>query len=303
MSDGDWLDHEPWPELLRELVDDVVARYRISWPDAEQIIHECLVASAQLRQAAIANPSVAKLKRTRVYKDAASDAKRSVYYRLRTYRAEEDQLAGLIANLRQVTPDTPPAQREQAVAAILASHASSRERLTAQVDFYRQLSELVDPPRSVVDVGCGVHPLMFPFDAEWSRQITRYYALDSNPHDVACVEAFAAARQFQDKLVPLQWGLAEGWSSVLSRAACATFDLALMMKVVPVVYRQHRELIPTLCETPATTWLLTGSRMSMTKHVSIERREKRVLEEFLQRSGRVVTQEFVVGEEFAWVAK
>jgi len=46
---------------------------------------------------------------------------------------------------------------------------------------------------------------------------------------------------------------------------------------------------------------LTGSRVSLTKHVSIERRERRVLEDFVQLAGREVKHEFTVGEEFAWL--
>jgi len=301
MPDADWLDTDPWPEILGELTDDVVARYRISWPQAEQMIRDSLASNSQLCQAGAANPSAAKVKRTRVFKDAASEAKRNVYYHLRAYRAQEEQLTQLITSLRQVTPETAPDERDQAVAAILASHASSRERWAGRDDFYRNLFASVASPRSVLDIGCGVHPLMFPFDAEWSRRVECYFALDSNPQDIACVEAFANARQFQGKLVPVRWDLAEGWSGILERARCDSFDLAFLMKIVPVVERQHRELLPLLCETPATTWLLTGSRISLTKHVSIERREKRVLEEFVRRAGRVVQHEFVVGEEFAWV--
>jgi 16S rRNA (guanine(1405)-N(7))-methyltransferase len=77
--------------------------------------------------------------------------------------------------------------------------------------------------------------------------------------------------------------------------------LALIMKVVPVVCRQQRELLSVLAETPADTWLLTGSRIALAKRRSIERREKRVLEEFVSLAGRTVKHEFVVEEEFAWV--
>ena len=93
MREDDWLDHEPLSQLVSNLTDDIVGRYRISESEAEQLIRALFASNQQLRQAAAVATTAAKLKRTRVFKTAASDAKRSIYYRLRTYRVDHDRLA------------------------------------------------------------------------------------------------------------------------------------------------------------------------------------------------------------------
>ena len=300
MPEDDWLDRDPLRQLIHELTDDIAARYRIGWSDAEQMVHEAFAANRQLRVAAGAETSPAKLKRTRVFKQAASELKRKIYYQLRTYRIDDTRLAGLIDDLRQPPAEAPWSQRARTIDGILESHASTRERLAHREEFYERLMALARPPRYVLDVGCGVQPLMFPFEAAWAGGLEQYWALDNNGRDVECVAAFGNQRG-GEQLVALRWDLSEGWGGVLRRAACAEFDLALLMKLVPVVQRQHRELLPVLHQTPAADWLLTGSRCSLTKRVSIERREKRALQEFVRQAGREVKHEFTVGEEFAWL--
>ena len=58
-----------------------------------------------------------------------------------------------------------------------------------------------------------------------------------------------------------------------------------------------------LAQTPARTWVVTGSRTSMTRRRSIERRERAILRRFVELAGRSVRAEFVAGEEFAWVVE
>ena len=301
MDRDDWLKHESLQQLATDLCEVVVDRYRISPADAARIIHDTFALNQQLRAAVLDGNSAARLKRNRAYKQAASDARRNVYYHLRTYRTDAAQLDELIGKLQQAGPNSPVENVEQTISAILQSHASTRERLPFQEEFYQRIFEVASPPTTIVDVGCGIHPLMFPWDSPWSEQITTYVALDHNTHDTACNQACAEFRNAEEKLIPLQWSISDGWRSPLQHTVDNSFDLALMMKVIPVVNRQQRELLPILCETPASHWLLTGSRVSMTKRRSIERREKRVMADFLRLANRSIKAEFVVGEEFVWL--
>ena len=297
MSDDDWLSHEPLQQLTADLLDDVVARYRISASDADRLIAESFESDPQLREAVLASQSAARLKRTRAFKQAASAAKRSVYYYLRTYRAEDTRLEELIGRLEQSSDN---GTDDEVVTQLLESHASTRERLPFREEFYERVFDVVSQPRTIIDVGCGIQPLMFPWNAAWAAGIGKYVALDSSRQDIRCVGTFAAGRSDQI-LLPVEFDIAEGWNALNRHADVEVFDLALMLKLVPVIHRQQRELLSTLHETPATRWLLSGSRVSMTKRQSIERREKRVLEEFVRMAGREVVADFVVGEEFVWL--
>jgi hypothetical protein len=300
MSNEDWLTREPLRGLLDELIAKTVTQYRISLGDAQRLIHECFAANHELQNIAHGETSSAKLKRSRVFKQAASDAKRSVYYHLRSYKSDESDVIALAATLQELSPDSPRVQREQLLSAMLASHASTRERIDCADEFFQQLFAMTDSPESILDVGCGMHPLMFPFEHDWAQRIAQYVAVDNDPQSIACVESYGRVLG-GGRVVALHWDIADGWQRVLAEANRSQFDLALLMKLVPVVTRQERELLQVLTQTPARTWLVTGSTISMTKHVSIERREKNVLRKFVQQSGREVQHEFTVGEEFAWL--
>jgi hypothetical protein len=105
------------------------------------------------------------------------------------------------------------------------------------------------------------------------------------------------------RLVALPWDIRDGWKPVLAQNDGRPFDLALLLKLVPVIARQHRELLPLLARIPAQTWLLTASRTSLTRRHSIERRERPVLRRFVESAGRSVQAEFLAGDEFAWVVE
>ena len=304
VSESPWLSDQRLRGLMREIVDRTVKQYRIAPEDAERIIGESLTSNAALKKVVAQSPSPDQLKRSRAFKRAVSEAKRQVYYQLRSYQpsiaSDADPRAVLDSLLDPRAHDGANDECERARRLVLERHASTRERSPAASEFYEQLFRRLDPPRLVLDVGCGVHPLMFPFDHPGAERIEQYVALEKSPDDVAVVEAYA--RRFRsDTMLPLAWDLGDGWSGVVERTGCAEFDLALLMKLAPVIHRQQRELLPVLAAAPARTWLVTGSRISMTKRVSIERRERRVLREFVKMAGREVRDEFVVGEEFAWI--
>jgi hypothetical protein len=196
-------------------------------------------------------------------------------------------------------PQAAAAQRDAAALALVAAHKSTAERLPALDEFHRQLFAHVACPATVLDVGCGLYPLVFPFDGAASG-VTRYVAVDRDPKAAAAVAAYARARG-DGRVVAERWELQTGWDEVLGRSGLDGFDLALVLKMVPVIARQQRSLLTVLARTPATRWIVSGSRVSMTRRRSIERRERAVLHKFVASAGRRVEAEFVAGEEFAFV--
>ncbi|MFC1722415.1 hypothetical protein ACFL0C_02065, partial [Patescibacteria group bacterium] len=79
------------------------------------------------------------------------------------------------------------------------------------------------------------------------------------------------------------------------------FDLAIMMKLVPVIARQQKELLNYLSHVPAKHILLTGSKESMVKKQSIEKREDAVLQRFIKLCGRNVIKRFEIENEFGYL--
>ena len=299
MKDESWLDKPPIEALVDDLVEAALRQYRIDRPAAERLVRKVLAADQGLGRAAGAETSPEKLKRTRAFKRAAAEAKRRVYYHLRTYEIDRSELESLLARLHGPGPEADAQRRDALLLEIARCHRSSTERLPSLDRFHQWLFSSVGTVRHVVDVGCGLYPLVFPFD-EQGRGVAQYVAADRHPAVVSAVEAYAAARG-DGRLVARQWDVRSGWEDLLHRAATTEPDLALMLKLVPVLHRQARELLDVLRRTPARIWIASGSRISMTKRRSIERRERAVLHKFAASAGRRVEAELVTEGEFAWV--
>ncbi len=75
-----------------------------------------------------------------------------------------------------------------ACARILATHASTRERLSILDEFYPRIFEAVGKPASILDVACGLNPLTFPWMG--LPAATHYYAYDIHGPRVAFLNHF-----------------------------------------------------------------------------------------------------------------
>lgn len=78
------------------------------------------------------------------------------------------------------------------------------------------------------------------------------------------------------------------------------FDLALMLKLIPVIERQNPALLERLAAIPARRLLVTGSREAMTRREDISRRELASLRRFVLLTGRRVVARFDLPNEFGF---
>jgi hypothetical protein len=113
---------------------------------------------------------------------------------------------------------------------------------------------------------------------------------------VQALEAFAARRG--DAFSVRAWSIADGWEPLLRASGIAMFDVALMLKLVPVVARQEPEHLAILAAVPARRIVVSGSREAMAKRRSIARRERAVLDDFIAGAGWRVTAESETPDEF-----
>ena len=74
--------------------------------------------------------------------------------------------------------------------------------------------------------------------------------------------------------------------------------VALILKVVPVVKRIDPLLLDVLAKVPASTVVVSGVKESMVKKHDIEHKERRAITKFIELSGREVTAEFELDNEF-----
>jgi hypothetical protein len=314
-EEATWLVDARFAPLFDEILAAVVKQYRIDADAARELLAACL-AGSKLGGVVESAASAADIRRTRIFKDAAASAKRHVYHALRQYQrdANEDH-ESLIARLAVVDASSNSAEVSNIVRQLVDNHVSTRERLPSESEFYRFLVEQLKHVTTILDVGCGIQPLRFPFAS--LDALRCYAAVDSNERSVATVAAFAAATK-NVTLRPIRNDLTTGWDSIVAATLGVTesaqptipvnqsvpeFDAAFMLKLIPVIARQSRALLPLLAQTPARRWIVTGSTTGLAKRTSIQRREQGVLKRFIADSGREIREEFTFGEEFGYVVE
>lgn len=126
--------------------------------------------------------------------------------------------------------ETPSSERlREACRAVLALHASTAERLPAFEAFYAAVFSRVSPPRSVLDLGCGLHPLGVP----WMSLATgcRYEAWDL---DLRLVELLNGT------LPSLLPGAAAVARDALSGSALPEAELVWLLKTLPSLEQQQQ---------------------------------------------------------------
>jgi hypothetical protein len=306
-----WLADMRFAPLFDELLAAVVKQYRIDADAARELLAACL-AGSKLGGVIENAASAADIRRTRVFKDAAAAAKRHVYHALRQYQREADEdHESLISRLAVVDARSNSAEVSDIVRQLVENHASTRERVASESEFYSFLVEQLRHVTTILDIGCGIQPLRFPFAS--LDALRCYAAVDSNERSIATVAAFAAATNNR-ALRPIRNDLTTGWELIVAATLRATepsqptvsadrFDVVLMLKLIPVVARQSRALLPMLAQTPARRWIVTGSTTGLAKRTSIQRREQGVLKRFIADSGREIREEFTFGEEFGYVVE
>jgi Ribosomal RNA methyltransferase (FmrO) len=293
-----WLEAPALAPLVRELSASVAARYRVDPETAARLVAEALAGRRDLEQRLHQGLDTAQLRRTREYRAAATAARRHVYYRLRRYDRDRPGQTPLAELDRW--PRLAPAGREQVLRQVAAGHLSTLERLGSLDELHRRLFSLQPSPRSVLDVGCGRYPLLFPFDAA-GRGVERYAAMDKDATCIEIVDRYARARG-DGRLVAVRADVADGWSAVTGAAGVDRFDLALLLQAVPVIRRLRPRNLAVLGQVPAELVVLTGAVLSMTRRERIDRRERGTLLGFADDAGWRVLGEFRTSDEVGVLA-
>lgn len=289
MSEDDDRVAQVLARLAGALAEVVVRRYRVDVGTARALILEEWARDAALRQQAAKDDDPARLVRTRAYTQAADRAKTKIYYHLRRYRQDDPGLHDAAERLRELAAagaglgDAPVREARDAVT---RAHVSTRERLDELEEFFAALFTLVPDPTSILDLGCGVMPLLYPFEGA-GRATTRYVALDRDAVAVEIVDAWAPLVGMS-RLHAQRWSLADGFGGITGPEPSGRFALALALKLVPVVARQEREQLPTLAAAPARRLLVTGAKQAMVKRRAIDKREQRTLQQFADDHGLTV---------------
>ncbi len=143
-------------------------------PTREDIIHDILAkkelsgiehafVKAVLEKELLKNPKVAKQldtlsARSAAYKGLIKAVRAVLRRNVGLYEGDPRHREALMAELRQSSP----AQREDIIMHMLATHASTQERLPFYDQVYANIFAQVGKPKVVLDIGCGLNPLSYP---------------------------------------------------------------------------------------------------------------------------------------------
>ncbi len=276
--------------LAARLAEEVCRSYRLGPDEAVERILSIWRADRAFCAALAAAPDAEKFTRTRLYKDAATKARKAIYFGLRRYRADDAALAAACEKLAALPKDGDVTPLLHIIA---ANHASTAERADHLETFWNEILSAIGEARSLIDVASGVLPVLFPFVR--APSLEHYLACDRDGAAIRAVEAYAAWRGDR-RLAARRWELREGWD------AGESFDVALMLKIVPVVKRQEPALLDILARVPARRVILTGSKEALVKRRAIARREQAVIESFAQQAGFRILARFETPDEIGLVA-
>ena len=169
--------------------------------------------------------------RARAEAEAVKRVKRRLHQAVVAYRSSAGANDGL-ATLRSTWQGRldGPAFRDACIA-ILRRHASTRERLADPDAFFAAIwSGTGGPPRSLVDLGCGLGPLLLPWMGLPPDAVVR--AVDVDEAQLAVVDAFLSLVG-QPHAVEVGDLAADGWHA-------EPVDVALLLKLVPLLDRRRR---------------------------------------------------------------
>lgn len=161
-----------------------------------------------------------ELAKARDAKTVVKATKNALHQASGAYLPVKPRYAALLERLRATAGDRTALRA--ACREAMRQHASTAERLALLDDFYRTVFDNVRPIRSLLDLGCGLHPLAIPWMG--LDEAATYHACDISADMMSFVAAF----------FPLS-GL-RGTADVCDltdRCPAGHVDVALLLKCVP----------------------------------------------------------------------
>lgn len=269
--------------LIEIEIAKIVKDYKIEPDKAKELFLELL------QKSGLQDYSEANIQRTRKYKDFIKSVRKELYYRLRQFKSDD----GIFANLLNQAQNSPS---HDVFTQIVNAHISTKERQSDIASFLDQIKDELSPVHNVIDLGGGVFPLQLSYD--FVPDLENYVFIEKDKKSAEVVEAFAKTKNVKIYVH------AEEMRTDTSKyfpPKVTEFDLAIMLKFIPLISRQDRHLLDAVAKLPAKKLLITASKESLTKHIDIESREDGILREFIKLTNRKILKRIDISNEFGYI--
>lgn len=239
------------------------------------------------------------------YKDICPDTVARIFEAERAkYKSEKEADKSAKAHLHQITgafmtaEEIKQAQKllhayaegdESAFEKTLRLHSSTRERMDGAQALYERIFAAAGNPESILDLACGMNPLLL------GRMGKKVRGMDISGGCVRLVNQWAQA---------CGWDVSAQCRDLLCAPEMEACDMALMMKLLPVLEQQKKgsamellRAVPT--ETACVTFpmrTLGGRKVGMEQHYS------RWFEENLPEEYQVI-ERFIEADELCYVIR
>ncbi len=179
-----------------------------------------------LCEATVARVAAWAISRSTSQKDALKRTKRKLHQVYAAYLQRWD-----FDRARAILDALPPGADEESLRSacrqIMMLHTSTRERLGLLETMYDSIFEITGPVESVLDIGCGLHPLSLPW---MSPAPLRYRAWDIDERMIELLNCFFAIAHLPREAA---------CRDILAEMPTEPADVAFLMKTLPCLERQE----------------------------------------------------------------
>lgn len=278
---------------------NICKKYKIDANQVREIIITNLDDKIKVLKDILENYSNKDITRSKPYKEFKKHIKKRVYYYLRQFQRNKDKENQLKLQLDSLGQQNNNSKEiNNIILELLLCHVSTEERFPYYEKFYKLLFDLIKPQRIILDIGCGIHPLSYPF--KLGELPEKYIAIDNNLTSINIIRVFAKTMGLTN-LIPIHANISETNFNTLLTNSDDKFDIVFMLKLIPLIYRQNKNLIPKLINIPAHKILITGVKEAMTKKVNIKKREDILLKRFIKESNRKAIGSIEIENEFGYL--
>lgn len=255
--------------ILTEQAVRICKTYKISLDEAKKQLAAKLTQNSKLTELIDNSTDLSKIHKNKEFKNILKQVKKDIYYSLRTYQRESEDIQ-----------DT---------------HTSTQERKLFITDFINQLDGYLQSATIILDIGGGL--FVTSFDLAKYNNIQEYIWLDKDAISYEKLKKYKEEKNIPSlKLFNHSIGQ-HPWEYYTK----APVELALMLKLIPVVARQEKDLLQVLASVPAKNILLTGSKEALVKKTDIQKREDTVIKQFINLTHKQIQTKLDIPNEFGYV--